>query len=98
MWTSAEIQALRVRLGLDPAGFAKLVGVDARTVSRWELGIARPTGAAEAVLSALREKLDKDPAKAEKVIAFIVGAAAVGGLAYLLIKLLDEVTDDDEPA
>jgi DNA-binding transcriptional regulator YiaG len=90
----SEIQALRHRMGLDPAGFAKVVGVDARTVARWELGAAHPTGAAEAVLFALREKLNKDPAHAEKVIAFIVGAAAVGGLAYLLVKLLDEVTED----
>lgn len=59
---------------------------------RWETGLNRPTGASEAVLSALHEKLQKDPAEAETIIAFIAGAAAVGGLAYLLVKLMDEVT------
>jgi DNA-binding transcriptional regulator YiaG len=93
MWTPNAIQALRLRLGLDLPGFAKLMGVDTRSVTRWEQGVARPTGASEAVLSALQEKLQKDPADAERVIAFLVGAVAVGGLAYLLVKLLDEVPD-----
>jgi DNA-binding transcriptional regulator YiaG len=91
MWTPSEIQALRHRLGVDAPGFARLLGVDARTVSRWELGTARPTGASEAILAAVQEKLHKDPEDADNVVAFVVAAAAVGGLAYLLIKLLDEV-------
>lgn len=91
MWTPSTIQGLRRQLGLGQPGFARLVGVDARTVARWEAGTARPTGASEAVLSAMTEKLRRDPADAEDVIAFLAGAAAIGGLAYLLIKLLDEL-------
>jgi len=96
VWTPDEIRALRERLRLDPSGFAKLLGVDARTVARWEAGLAAPTGAAEAVMTGLREKLDKDPGEAEQIIKFIVGAVAVGGLAYLLIKLLDEIFDESD--
>ncbi len=83
---------------MDPVSFAKLVGVDARTVLRWEAGQVHPTGAAEAVLNGLREKLNKDPQVAEQVIALLLGTAAVGGLAYLLVRLLDTFTDDTRSA
>ncbi|MBI4438174.1 helix-turn-helix domain-containing protein [Candidatus Uhrbacteria bacterium] len=95
MWNAQDVRDLRQHLDLDVASFARLVGVDARTVTRWEAGIARPTGAAEAVLNGLREKLAKDPSTAKAVIAVLVGAAAVGGLAYLLVKLLDKITDEE---
>lgn len=97
MWTSTDIQSLRQRLGLDPPGFARLLGVDARTVTRWESGAARPTGASEAVLAAVQQKLNKDPADADHVIAFLVGAAAIGGLAYMMVRLLDEVPQRPAP-
>ncbi len=59
---------------------------------RWETpGGPRPTGAAHAVMAAIREKLDADPGNASRVIKFLVGAAAVGGLAYVLLKLLGKV-------
>lgn len=98
MWTAPEILDLRTRLNLGQAEFAKLVGVDVRTVSRWETGAAKPTGAAEAVLNAVREKLKsaKSPDAANDLIAFIVGAVAIGGLAYLLVKLLDSATEDND--
>lgn len=89
MWDKDSIKALRDRLGMNQSAFAKLMGVDARTVIRWESGTSRPTGAAEQVLNALREKLEKDPANSENIIAFVAGAVAIGGLAYLLLKLLE---------
>jgi len=75
---------------LTRAEFAKLVGVDVRTVTRWETADGpRPTGAAEAILNGLNEKLTKDPDTADQVLKFVLGAVAVGGLAYLIVKLLD---------
>ncbi len=91
MWTPERIRQLRQRLGLDQAHFARLLGVDPRTVSRWETGAVKPSGAAEAVLNGLGESLDDDPKVAEQIIAFVVGAAAVGGLAYLVKKLIDNL-------
>jgi hypothetical protein len=43
------------------------------------------------VLSAIREQLDTDPGGADHLIKFLLGTAAVGGLAYVLVKLLGSV-------
>jgi hypothetical protein len=43
------------------------------------------------VLNAIRAKLDKDPDMAPAVIAVLVRAASVGGLAPLLMELLDGI-------
>jgi transcriptional regulator with XRE-family HTH domain len=95
MWTPEAVRYLRERLGMEVPAFARITGVDPRTVYRWEAGAARPSGAAVAVLNGLKEKLDKDPSAANAVSAFLVGAAAVGGLAYLLVKLLDSLGKSD---
>jgi hypothetical protein len=71
--------------------FAKLMAVDTRSVTRWESGTAHPTSASESVLLAIHEKLDKDPGDAERIVQFIVGASRVGGLAYVLVRLMDQV-------
>ena len=81
---------------MDSTQFAKLLDVDVRTVQRWETDLAKPTGAAEAVLIGIREKLDRDPKTADQVIKFVLAAAAVGGLAYLLIKLFDLLTEKEK--
>jgi len=95
MWTPSNIAALRQRLGIDVAAFAKLMGVDARTVRRWEAGKARPTGSADAVMTGIDESLNKDPDFAQTLAGILVGAAAVGGLAYVLVKLIDHLRDQD---
>lgn len=90
--TSSEILKLRSHLKLDVPTFARVCGVDQRTVTRWESGSAAPTGAALAVLLALKEKLSRTtPDKQAEFINFVSGAAAIGGLAFLLIKLFDSL-------
>ncbi len=92
MLSAGDVEGLRKRLKMSRSQFAKLCGVDARTVVRWETPDGpRPTGAAHAVMTAIREKLDADPRSAARVIKFLAGAAAVGGLAYVLLKLLGKV-------
>lgn len=93
-WSSAGVAAMRDRLRLDRRQFANLLGVDVRSVYRWEDHTVKalPTGASSAVLAGLREKLDKDPSDADKVTGIIADAVAMGGLAYLIVKLLDSVT------
>ena len=95
-WSAAEVVALRHRLGLDRKGLAQLLAVEPRTVVRWERNEAVPTGSAEAVLFALKETLDRHPARAERTVRFVTEAARVGGLGYLLIKLLDAALDQRE--
>ncbi|MEE9384662.1 MAG: hypothetical protein V3V08_14755 [Nannocystaceae bacterium] len=96
MWSADEIRALRDQLSVNRSQFAKLVGVDARTVMRWESTDGpRPKGSSAAVLTAIRERLEADPTGAPKLIQFLVGAAAVGGLAYILIKLLSSFTPQE---
>lgn len=92
MWTRRDVEALRRRLGMNRGQFARLLGVDSRTVFRWESSDGpNPRGSAEAVMTAIREKLDADPRAAKKVVKFLGGAAAVGGLAYVLLKLLGKL-------
>ena len=98
MWSANEIRELRQRMSLSQAEFAKLLGVDVRSVIRWESEDGpRPKGSAEAVMTGIREKLEGDPRNAKKVIKLLTGTAAVGGLAYLLVKLLGSAAKDDEP-
>lgn len=91
MSTAVEVTALRDRLGVDRPTFARIVGVDTRTVFRWEAGDVTPSGAAEAVITGLREKIAEGHEIAEQVVKFVVKTSDVGGLAYLLVKLLDAV-------
>lgn len=88
--TAAEAEQLRHHLGMDQEVFARLLGVDLRTVQRWEQGLSGPQGAAEAVLLAFREALhvSLDPAP---VLDFLRRAGELG-LAYVIVKLLDSYT------
>lgn len=93
-WQPDEVVALRNRLGLNRSQFARLVGVELRTVVRWETGNVRLSGPPEAVLSAIRASLDEQVHTAEQVkalVGFLVGAAALGGLAFLIGKLLEDM-------
>ncbi|MDD5531099.1 MAG: type II toxin-antitoxin system MqsA family antitoxin [bacterium] len=91
-WNSEMIIAMRNKLKLNQSEFSKLLGVDVRSVNRWENGNFRPKGSAEAILSGIREKLDKDPDSSDKVVELIRSAVNMGGLAYLIFKLLDNIT------
>ena len=85
-----EILALRKVFDMDGGTFAKLMNVDARTIARWESGVAGPTGSAESVMRALEEVLRLSPHR-EEIIRFVRDATAVGGLSYLLLKLFERV-------
>ena len=92
-WNSESVIEIRKRLKLDHAGFAKLLGVDTRSVNRWETGKNQTTGSAGDILSGIKEKLDKDPDSTNKVLKLIHSAVSMGGLAYLVFKLLDSITE-----
>lgn len=86
---SSEIEGLRTELDLDPLPFARLCGVDVRTVTRWEMGEACPTGASLAVLVAFRHALQESgPLARLRLAARLRDAADMGGLPHLLQRSL----------
>ena len=76
---------------MDITQFAKLLSVDNRTIRRWESGESGPTGTANSVLLAIKERLEKNPYHSECFAAFVAKASAVGGLPYLFLKLFEYV-------
>jgi len=55
-WTGAHAAALRARLGLSQAAFARRLGVRQQTVSEWETGRYSPRGASAMVLRMVAEE------------------------------------------
>lgn len=55
-WTGAHVAALRTRLGLSQAAFARRLGVRQQTVSEWETGRYSPRGASTTVLRMVAEE------------------------------------------
>jgi DNA-binding transcriptional regulator YiaG len=55
-WTAAHVAALRERLGLSQAAFARRLGVRQQTVSEWETGRYSPRGASAMVLRMVAEE------------------------------------------
>ena len=94
---AVEVTELRSKLGMDKATFARFLGSDVRTVTRWENDDATPSGPAEAVMVGVRESLQKNKGDADAIIKMILGAVVVGGLAYLLVKLLDSSSGGASP-
>lgn len=93
--TKVEVIALRHRLGLERADFARVVGTTVRNVHRWETGSSAPSGSSLSVLTGIREALDRNPQNAEVTIRYITRAASIGGLSYLLVTLLAAVVPSD---
>jgi putative transcriptional regulator len=60
------VQKIRASTGLSQAKFAKVINVEVATLRNWEQGRREPTGAARALLRAIR----KDP---ERVLAALAG-------------------------
>lgn len=85
---AATVLALRKELDLSLLGFSKLLNTDPRTLQRWENGQTTPSGTAQAVIAALTEALNTSPLERKATIEFIKNANAVGGISYILVKLL----------
>lgn len=83
--TGKEISSLREALQLSMPDFAKLLGVDQRSVIRWEAGTAEPTSSAREVMIGVRRAFDADGAFVTDEIRDVL---EVGGLALLIERLL----------
>lgn len=51
-----EIKSIRESLGMTQTEFAENLGVQQTAVSHWELGLRRPSGAAEILIEMLRKQ------------------------------------------
>lgn len=100
MLSAHDVSSLRSRLKMSRAQFARLTGVDVRTVARWESPDGpRPTGAGAAVLRAIVEAIALRPHVEDKnlLIESIRRDVEIGGLSYLLVRLLQERRVEREP-
>lgn len=94
MTPSQDVLELRTLLNMNRTEFANLLGVDNRTIFRWEDGHSEPTGTARAVLAAFRETLTRrSPDHVAAIQETLQSTAKVGGLAYLIVYLLDDCTN-----
>ena len=85
-----DAKTLRTSLGLNQELFADLIGSQSRSVSRWESGRCKPTGASLAVMNAIQHALDSYPSQKQDIIKMLKVAARLGGLAYLLFYLFEQ--------
>lgn len=85
---AGEVTALRVKLGLTKPSFARLVGCNLRTLNRWEDGEVKPKGTSSAVMRGFIRALENTESH-DAIVAILQDTAHIGGLSYLLIRLLD---------
>lgn len=91
-WTPRAVRSFRDEFNVTRTRFGRLLSVDERTIARWEAGDSTPQGASAALLDGLREVLleEDDAGKRERIKVYVLEASDVGGIAYLLAKLLKE--------
>ncbi len=86
-----DIKALREMLGLTQVSFARLLGVDWRSVDRWEDDASPPKHTHAALMEVLgrvwRDNLDSPALRYLKDL--IDASIAIGGLGGMLLILLD---------
>ena len=61
---NAYVASIRYDLGLSQADFAKILGVSAITVSSWEQGLRKPSGAVAKLLTLI----DNDPTRINELV------------------------------
>jgi DNA-binding XRE family transcriptional regulator len=93
---SEQVKKIRAELGMTTSEFARFLEVNQRTVQKWEQGESNPTGPAAALMTGILHQLEQDKRRKSSVIKFITTTAAIGGVAYLLVKLFELVTKDDK--
>ena len=91
-WNPAQVSALRSDLGMTAQEFSKLVGVDVRSVTRWESTGPRPKGAPVGILAGLYFSLLGSNAKAVRVWLRL-HVQLGGNMASLIVKMLGSIPE-----
>ena len=77
---------VRDKLGMSEEQFCRLLHIDVRTLKRWEAFGAAPRGPALQVCAGLEEAIARHPGEA--IPRMVRTCSAVGGVSYLIVKLL----------
>jgi predicted transcriptional regulator len=86
-WTPEQIRPLRGLLDLNQTEFARLLGVDVRSVNRWENGKGRPCGSARGILSGLWEVIQGQTIEEADIRRLVIrNCVDMGGLACFVSK------------
>jgi putative transcriptional regulator len=60
-YRAADVRALRDRMSMSQALFAKFLGTGVKTVQSWEQGLRKPTPMARRFFDEIERELSKDP-------------------------------------
>lgn len=87
-----QIKHIRLRMRMSQPQFAGLLGVSPLTVSRWELGRAKPEGSALTLLIALQDQIRQRDAWVQQQnwenIKGLIGVTAAGVALAALLEAL----------
>lgn len=86
-WTPSNIKKFRAKLQADHVVFARILGVNTRSVFRWETGCSVPSGTTKAVMNAILTTLEQNPRISDSIVKFIHHETQFGGLSGLIQKL-----------
>ncbi|MFH1841576.1 MAG: helix-turn-helix transcriptional regulator [bacterium] len=89
MMTAAEVTVFRTTFGFSEKELAKFLNVDPRTVRAWENGETPPKETAVQVMAGLQEAWRRSNGSSV-LVSYVRNAMSIGGLAYLLVKLIDD--------
>lgn len=84
---------LRKTLGMSQNDFSKLVGTTALTISKWEGAEDEPfepAGSAKFIMLGIEMAL-KSSGNSPDMINYIVMNSRIGGISFLLMRLLEQV-------
>lgn len=84
MSKEGEYKELRIELRLSQEQFANLIGVCFMSVSRWELGKAKPTAHCAAMIEAFKLAIKRQPNIGLKIKDSIYENGAIFTLFYIL--------------
>jgi len=83
-WNVEDLINLRLDLKMSRSEFGKILGVDERSIWRWESGGSKPRGSAVSVLDGIQFALQENPDSIDEIIKYLQKNAKIGGLSFMI--------------
>jgi len=80
-------------LSLSGSNLARLLNVDERCIANWKKGRSQPTASAKGIMVGIKEAINRGKVSRGTVSKLCQSAAEIGGLAYLVLSLLEGYTE-----